>query len=57
MGFEGPCFVQIKTQLEGQKRDLKYSKVWEPVGQNLDLLWAPNSVPILEIVHKTNENH
>lgn len=57
MGFEGPCFVQIKTQLEGQKRDLKYSKVWEPVGQNLDLLWAPNSVPILEIVHKANENH
>lgn len=45
------------TQPERQKRDLKHSKVLGLVGENLDLLWVPNFIPVLEIVHKANENH
>lgn len=46
-----------RVQLEGQKRVLKHLKVLGLVGGNTDLLWVPIFVPILEIVHKANENH
>lgn len=46
-----------RTKPERQKRDLKRSKVLGLVGENLDLLWVLNFIPVLEIVHKTNENH
>lgn len=46
-----------RTQLEGQKRDFKHSKVLGLVVENVDLLWVPDFIPILEIVHKANENH
>lgn len=45
-----------RTQPERQKRDLKHSKVLGLVGENLSLLWVPNFIPILETVHKANEN-
>ena len=46
-----------RTQLEGHKRDLKHSKVLGLVGENLDQLWVPNFILVLEMVYKANENH